>query len=603
MYSLAKQLQEILVLSTSSQELATTDTIPSGLSGQRGQRLAHSRAGIRQIGRLQASIVLILFGLLPLALFATVASARTVTLSCSSASMTGAGTDACTVTTNPASSHAATASLSSSSAAVTLPATVSIPAGATSAAVTATVASVTSAQAVTLTATVHQVSGSFALQLNAAQSTTPTLVVSTSGSPSTYKGAVTFTAKISSGPTGTVTFYNNGVSIGTGQISGTTATLTTSSLTAGSHSVTASWPGNSNYGAVTSAAIVQKVNRATPTIIWPTPAAIAYGTALSKTQLDATSPTPGTFTYTPAAGTVLSVGTHILSVLFTTPDSTGYTAATRTVSIVVTSKVAPTITWATPAAITYGTALSATQLNASSTTAGTFAYTPSAGTILAAGAQTLSVTFTPTDSTDYSAATQTVTLTVNQGTSTLGINATTVAFGSVDLNTPTTQSLTLTSTGSASVTISAATVTGAGFTVSGATFPITLSTGQTATLAVQFDPTVAGAASGKLTITSNSSTGSSSVISLTGTGTATPYQVALTWSAPTSSAVPVTGYDILRSPSGTSAYQLLNSTLDTQTAYVDTTVQSGVSYDYTVESVSASGVESVPSNTFSVTIP
>lgn len=93
------------------------------------------------------------------------------------------------------------------------------------------------------------------------------------------------------------------------------------------------------------------------------------------------------------------------------------------------------------------------------------------------------------------------------------------------------------------------------------------------------------------------------MISLTGTGTATPYQVALTWSAPTSSSVPVTGYDILRSPSGTSAYQLLNSTLDTQTAYVDTTVQSGVSYDYTVESVGASGVESVPSNTYSVTIP
>ncbi len=31
------------------------------------------------------------------------------------------------------------------------------------------------------------------------------------------------------------------------------------------------------------------VNKATPTITWATPAAITYGTALSATQLDATS--------------------------------------------------------------------------------------------------------------------------------------------------------------------------------------------------------------------------------------------------------------------------------------------------------------------------
>ena len=38
------------------------------------------------------------------------------------------------------------------------------------------------------------------------------------------------------------------------------------------------------------------------------PAAITYGTALSATQLDATAPVPGTFVYTPAAGTVLGAG-------------------------------------------------------------------------------------------------------------------------------------------------------------------------------------------------------------------------------------------------------------------------------------------------------
>ncbi len=55
----------------------------------------------------------------------------------------------------------------------------------------------------------------------------------------------------------------------------------------------------------------------TPTITWPTPSAIALGTALSGTQLNATATVPGTFVYTPAAGTVLPAGTQTLSVTFT----------------------------------------------------------------------------------------------------------------------------------------------------------------------------------------------------------------------------------------------------------------------------------------------
>ena len=35
---------------------------------------------------------------------------------------------------------------------------------------------------------------------------------------------------------------------------------------------------------------------------------ITYGTALSATQLNATRDVPGTFVYTPAAGTVLNAG-------------------------------------------------------------------------------------------------------------------------------------------------------------------------------------------------------------------------------------------------------------------------------------------------------
>jgi fibronectin type 3 domain-containing protein len=142
-----------------------------------------------------------------------------------------------------------------------------------------------------------------------------------------------------------------------------------------------------------------------------------------------------------------------------------------------------------------------------------------------------------------------------------------------------------------------------GFTVSGATFPLTLSAGQTATLSIAFDPTAAGADTGQLTITSNSSTNSSAVIALSGTGEAATYAVDLTWDAPSTSTDPVAGYNVYRAPKGSTSYTLLNSSVETQTAYVDTTAQAGSAYDYIVESVDASGNESSPSNMFAVTIP
>jgi len=165
--------------------------------------------------------------------------------------------------------------------------------------------------------------------------------------------------------------------------------------------------------------VTLSVNKATSIVSWATPAAITYGTALSATQLDATANVAGTFTYTPAAGTVLAAGTQTLNVAFTPTDTTDYTSASDSVTLTVNqpSKTTPTVTWATPAAITYGTALSATQLDATASVAGTFIYTPAAGTVLAAGTQTLHVTFTPTDTTDYTTATDSVTLTVNKATS------------------------------------------------------------------------------------------------------------------------------------------------------------------------------------------
>jgi hypothetical protein len=166
----------------------------------------------------------------------------------------------------------------------------------------------------------------------------------------------------------------------------------------------------------TSPSATAKINvtKATPVITWANPADIVYGTALSGTQLDASASVPGSFTYSPAAGTVLSGGTgRTLSTTFTPTDTTDYDTVKSTATINV-AQATPVITWANPAAIVYGTALSSKQLDAKANAAGTFTYSPAAGTVLSTGAgQTLSVTFTPTETTDYTSATATVTINVD----------------------------------------------------------------------------------------------------------------------------------------------------------------------------------------------
>ncbi|GFO54908.1 hypothetical protein GMSM_19150 [Geomonas sp. Red276] len=87
------------------------------------------------------------------------------------------------------------------------------------------------------------------------------------------------------------------------------------------------------------------VTKAVPVINWSNPADIFTGTALSSTQLNASAPVGGTFSYTPAAGTVLPAGSgETLTVEFTPDDATNYATATTSVSINVVSKLAATVT-------------------------------------------------------------------------------------------------------------------------------------------------------------------------------------------------------------------------------------------------------------------
>ncbi len=101
---------------------------------------------------------------------------------------------------------------------------------------------------------------------------------------------------------------------------------------------------------------------------------------------------------------------------------------------------------------------------------------------------------------------------------TLAANSTSLIFGNVVTGASSPQTLTLTNTGTAAVTISQATVTGAGFSVVGGMSAVAIAAGQNHAFQVQFAPTSTGLVSGTITVASDA-TNSPLAISLSGTGT------------------------------------------------------------------------------------
>ena len=184
-------------------------------------------------------------------------------------------------------------------------------------------------------------------------------------------------------------------------------------LATGTHTLSVTFtPVDTNLPAA-QASVQLAVTKAEPIITLPAPTSIAYGTALSAAQLNATASVPGTFVYDPAAGAVLRAGTHTLSVTFTPADGVGFSTTQASAQLVVT-KATPIVTWTDPKAVSYGTALSATQLNARALVRGTFVYTPDICTVLPAGKHMLSVTLLPMESADFATAQATVPLVIEE---------------------------------------------------------------------------------------------------------------------------------------------------------------------------------------------
>jgi len=196
-----------------------------------------------------------------------------------------------------------------------------------------------------------------------------------------------------------------------------------------------SQPGNSTYQAATPVSLSFLVNPETPTITWTNPSAITYGTALSGTQLNATASTAGTFSYSPAAGTVLATGAHTLGVTFTPTDTTDYTTNTANVSLTV-NKATLTVT-ANAASITYGssaptysdTITGFVNGDTISVVSGTASLTASPGTPPQAGSYTITAALGSLAATNYTFTFVNGTLTVNKAVLTVTAGSPSMTYG------------------------------------------------------------------------------------------------------------------------------------------------------------------------------
>jgi hypothetical protein len=170
------------------------------------------------------------------------------------------------------------------------------------------------------------------------------LTYSTSDQSITLSAAVTSTAGAVSG--GDVVFLANGVTVGQTPLAGGTASLAyriPARTAAGTqYSFTARYTGTASFSAsATAAARVLSIGKAAAVITWSNPADVVSGTALGALQLNATANVAGTFTYSPAAGTVLPVGDgQPLNTSFT-PSDANYNSAAATARINVKAAPAP----------------------------------------------------------------------------------------------------------------------------------------------------------------------------------------------------------------------------------------------------------------------
>jgi hypothetical protein len=301
------------------------------------------------------------------------------------------------------------------------------------------------------------------------------------GAPQTtpYGTTVYFELSMASGvvcPTGTVNFYVDGGSVpasavalqGTGCVQPTELVeFQTASLTAGMHTITAVYSGDTYYSGATSNALPYTVTSEGTAVTLSTSATtINVGDEVTFTAT-VTTAGQGSFAQPPvgsvafnevdgqgnvigtlgsialASGSAalstssLTAGTYNVQAVFTDTDG-NYQGSSSVVPVAVTVNLrVPIIHW-TPnvGTITYGTSLGSDQLNATAAdpetqlaVAGSFSYAPAAGTVPGTPNVNVQATFTPSDGTTYQTNSATTTITVQPAVLTVTADNQTMTYG------------------------------------------------------------------------------------------------------------------------------------------------------------------------------
>jgi hypothetical protein len=182
--------------------------------------------------------------------------------------------------------------------------------------------------------------------VNGAALAATTTALASSANPSTVSQSVTFTATVTSQTagtiTGTVNFLDGSTSIGSGIVSSGKASVSTSALTSGTHSVTAQYPGDSTFAASTSPAVSQVVNPSGDFGVSVSPATLSLAAGQSGTSMLTVSPLQGaTFAVNLSCGTLPAKLSCSVSPTSVTQDGTNPKTATVMIGTVANSALPP----------------------------------------------------------------------------------------------------------------------------------------------------------------------------------------------------------------------------------------------------------------------
>ena len=162
----------------------------------------------------------------------------------------------------------------------------------------------------------HQPStaGNATVLVSGATKSDTTAALTSSANPSTYKQEVTFTAIVtasSGSATGLVTFKDGAGTLGTGTVSGGVATLMIGSLATGTHSITATYGGDTSFTGSSSGVLSQVVNHATTSTALtsaPNPSIINQQVTFTATVIGSNGGTPtGSATFKQGTTTLATV--------------------------------------------------------------------------------------------------------------------------------------------------------------------------------------------------------------------------------------------------------------------------------------------------------